>query len=194
MQGTTLSFSNIHDHGELFANILKARRPTQLPSDWDDAAAGIHDFDQYDTPQSRWLAMHDDDGGVLGSLRLTPTTAQSGVYSYMMRDAQNGLLEDVPTDLLFNPAPIEETTWEMTRAHIRADLNEREMNEVRGGLIAQMMKTAQTEGFERLVALMPESWVRLTEASEFSLEAAGRVWETKQQKFQAHWLVRTQPG
>lgn len=88
-----LSFRNIHSHGELFGKIMKARKPAQLSDDWDVTATRNQEFDQHDTPQSRWLAVHDDRGDVLASVRLTPTTAQSGIYSYLMKDAQQGLLD-----------------------------------------------------------------------------------------------------
>ena len=38
------------------------------------------------------VAVHEY-GQVLGGLRMTPTTARCGIYSYMIRDAQRGLLE-----------------------------------------------------------------------------------------------------
>ena len=84
MQTTTLSFQNIHVHGELFADILRARRTTFIEDKrWDLPEADGMEFDQYDTPQSRWIAVHHL-GQVLARIRLTPTTARCGIYSYMI--------------------------------------------------------------------------------------------------------------
>lgn len=92
MQTTTLSFSNLHNYGELFANLFRARKQSFIvQKKWELPEAEDMEFDQYDTPQSRWIAIHDN-GLVLAGIRLTPTTARCGVYSYMIRDAQRGLL------------------------------------------------------------------------------------------------------
>ena len=59
MQTTTLSFANIHNHGELFANLLRARRQSFIVQNrWDLPQAMGMEFDQYDTPASRWVAVH----------------------------------------------------------------------------------------------------------------------------------------
>ena len=66
MQTTTLSFSNLHVHGELFANLFRARRESFIvQKNWDLPQADGMEFDQYDTPQSRWIAVHEA-GEVLG--------------------------------------------------------------------------------------------------------------------------------
>ena len=93
MQTTTLSFANIHNHGELFANMLRARRELFIVHNkWDLPEALGMEYDQYDTPASRWVVVHDEFGRVLAGNRLTPTTTRCGIYSYMIRDAQRGLL------------------------------------------------------------------------------------------------------
>ena len=74
MQVTTLSFENMHNHGELFANMLRARHQTFIVQNrWDLPEANGMEFDQYDTPASRWVTVHDN-GHVMAGVRLTPTT------------------------------------------------------------------------------------------------------------------------
>ena len=64
MQTTTLSFANMHNHGELFANILRARRQSFIIQNrWELPEALGMEFDQYDTPQSRWIAVQDEGRG-----------------------------------------------------------------------------------------------------------------------------------
>ena len=90
MLTTTLSFQNMHQHGDLFVNLLRARRKSFIiRNNWRLPEAEGMEFDQYDTPASRWIAVHDG-GEVLAGVRLTPTTARVGMYTYMIRDAQRG--------------------------------------------------------------------------------------------------------
>ena len=59
MLSTTLSFANLHNHGELFANLLRARRESFIVRNrWDLPQTMGMEYDQYDTPASRWLAVH----------------------------------------------------------------------------------------------------------------------------------------
>jgi hypothetical protein len=100
MQVTTLSFGNMHNQVELFSNMFRARHETFIQHNkWDLPEADGMEYDQYDTPASRWIAVHEF-GHVLAGVRLTPTTARCGIYSYMIRDAQRGLLDSIPSDLL----------------------------------------------------------------------------------------------
>ena len=79
LTATTLSFENMHAHGELFANIFRARRQSFIvQKNWNLPESLGMEFDQYDTPASRWIAVHSH-GEVLGGMRLTPTTARCGI-------------------------------------------------------------------------------------------------------------------
>ena len=79
MLTTTLSFANLHNHGELFANMLRARRELFIVHNkWNLPEAMGMEYDQYDTPASRWVVVHDDAGRVLAGNRLTPTTTRCG--------------------------------------------------------------------------------------------------------------------
>lgn len=118
MQTTTLSFANLHNHGELFANLFRARRQSFIvQNNWDLPEAMGMEYDQYDTPASRWVAVHEF-GEILAGIRLTPTTARCGIYSYMIRDAQMGLLDTIPQDLLYEEAPVADYIWESSRVFV----------------------------------------------------------------------------
>ncbi|SEQ36918.1 N-acyl-L-homoserine lactone synthetase [Loktanella sp. DSM 29012] len=189
MQATTLSFANLHNHGELFANILRARRESFIVrNNWKLPESMGMEFDQYDTPASRWLAVHDVDGRVLAGVRLTPTTAQCGVYSYMIRDAQNGLLSSIPDDLLFGAAPVDSGTWEVTRGFIVHDLPAAQRQRVRIRLVNQMLRTARTEGIGRMIALLPSNWGRWAGRCHLTMEPAGRNMNMGGIDYQAVWI------
>ena len=189
MHSTTLSFANMHNHGELFANVLRARRESFIVRNrWDLPETMGMEFDQYDTPVSRWLAVHDDTGRVLAGVRLTPTTARCGIYSYMIRDAQRGLLESIPADLLFDTAPVEPGTWEVTRGFVIADLPAALRQKVRMRLVLQMMRTSREEGIRRMLALLPSNWSRWAARCRLDMAAAGRNMNMGGIDYQAVWI------
>lgn len=175
MQTTTLSFENMHNHGELFANLLRARRQSFIvQNNWDLPEAMGMEFDQYDTPASRWVAVHQL-GQVLAGIRLTPTTARCGIYTYMIRDAQRGLLDSIPSDLLYEEAPVAETTWESSRVFVAHDTPQRIRRMVHAHLISEMTKSARELGATRVLGLIPANWPRWARRCGLDAEAAGRV-------------------
>lgn len=161
MQTTTLSFANMHNHGELFANILRARRQSFIIQNrWELPEALGMEFDQYDTPQSRWIAVHDD-GQVYAGLRLTPSTARCGIYSYMIRDAQKGTLGgSIPQDLLWDPAPVDPQVWENSRVFVSHDIPMQDRRKVHFQLVEAMVRSARDQGATRLLAISAASWPR----------------------------------
>ncbi|MCX7302590.1 MAG: N-acyl-L-homoserine lactone synthetase [Rhodobacterales bacterium] len=189
MHSTTLSFANMHNHGELFANILRARRESFIVrNQWDLPETMGMEFDQYDTPVSRWLAVHDESGAVLAGVRLTPTTARCGIYTYMIRDAQRGLLDSIPADLLYGEAPVEEGTWEVTRGFIASDIPAAIRQKVRLKLVLQMLRTSREEGIRCMLALLPSNWDRWAARCKLDMAPAGRNMNMGGIDYQAVWI------
>lgn len=175
MQTTTLSFANLHNHGELFANLLRARRQSFIvQNNWDLPEALGMEYDQYDTPASRWIAVHEF-GEVYAGIRLTPTTARCGIYSYMIRDAQRGLLDTIPSDLLYDDAPIQENVWESSRVFVSHATPQRIRRRVHAHLITEMTKSARELGATNVLGLIPANWPRWTTRCGLDGKAAGRV-------------------
>ncbi|NIY71791.1 N-acyl-L-homoserine lactone synthetase [Marivivens donghaensis] len=189
MQSTVLSFANMHHHGELFANVLRARRDSFiLKRSWDLPETMGMEYDQYDTPASRYVAVHDDTGRVLAGARLTPTTARCGIYSYMVRDAQNGLLDSIPQDLLYDDAPVDESVWEVTRGFIGDDVPTNVRLRVRLLLTGQIVKAGRELCASRMVALLPSNWTRWSKRAALDLSPAGRVMNMGGIEYQAVWF------
>ncbi|MEM1237238.1 MAG: acyl-homoserine-lactone synthase [Pseudomonadota bacterium] len=175
MQTTTLSFANIHNHGELFANVLRARRQSFIVQNkWDLPEAMGMEYDQYDTPASRWVAVHEF-GEVYAGIRLTPTTARCGIYSYMIRDAQLGLLDTIPTDLLYEDAPVQENIWESSRVFVSHTTPQRIRRRVHAMLITEMTRSARDLGAAQVLGLIPANWPRWTRRCGLDGTAAGPV-------------------
>jgi N-acyl-L-homoserine lactone synthetase len=178
MQVTTLSFANLHNHGELFANMFRARRKTFIEGrNWDLPEANGMEFDQYDTPASRWVAVHEF-GEILAGVRLTPTTARCGMYSYMIRDAQLGLLDSIPQDLLFEEAPVASHIWESSRVFVADSVPSKLRLRVQCSLIDEMVRSARDLGATSLIGIVPEHSPRLARRTGIDCRPAGPVIQT----------------
>lgn len=161
MLTTTLSFANLHNHGELFANMLRARRELFIVHNkWNLPEAMGMEYDQYDTPASRWVVVHDEQGRVMAGNRLTPTTTQCGIYSYMIRDAQRGLLDTIPASLLHEEAPVAPHIWESSRLFVSHDVPSSIRRRVHAQLIAQLGDTVRGLGATHCLTLLAATWPR----------------------------------
>ena len=173
MEATTLSFENMHVHGELFANLLRARRESFIVRNkWDLPEANGMEYDQYDTPASRWIAVHEF-GEILAGIRLTPTTARCGIYSYMIRDAQRGLLDSIPQDLLYFEAPVAPHIWESSRVFVSQSVPANKRMRVQANLMGEMISAARTLGATQILGLVPAVWSRWIARLGLDAQAAG---------------------
>lgn len=185
MQTTTLSFENIHNHGELFANMLRARRQLFIGHNkWDLPEAMGMEYDQYDTPASRWVVVHDELGRVLAGNRLTPTTAKCGIYSYMIRDAQLGLLETIPSHLLYEDAPVSENVWESSRLFVSHDVPAARRRRVHAQLVLALARAARNLGASQCLTLLNANWPRWAGRVGVDMTAMGPVMEIEGTKNQ----------
>ena len=173
MQTTTLSFQNMHAYGELFTDILRARRKSFIEQrKWDLPEVDGMEFDQYDTPQSRWIAVHHL-GEVLAGIRMTPTTARCGIYTYMIRDAQLGLLDTIPQALLYEEAPVHAHIWEASRVFVASHVPSELRTAVQARLMEQMVKSARDEGAIQILGLCPRAWMRWMRRLGYDTEHVG---------------------
>ncbi len=173
MLTTTLSFQNLHNHGELFVNLLKARRQCFIvQNNWDLPESEGMEYDQYDTPASRWIAVHER-GEVLAGIRLTPTTARCGMYSYMIRDAQKGMLDSIPSDLLDFEAPVDAQIWESSRVFVSQSVPAKMRIRVQTDLMNEMIRSSRTLGATQILGLVPAVWSRWIGKLGLHAEPAG---------------------
>lgn len=160
MVKTTLSFENLHLHGQLFANLFRARKETFISlKQWRLPEALGMEYDQYDTPSSRWIAVHQN-GEILGGMRLTPTLARCGLYSYMIRDAQRGLIDTIPYNLLYEEAPVDAHIWESTRVFVDQKSPMSMRRKIHELMIEEMMQAASDNGATHIIALTAGNWQR----------------------------------
>ncbi len=178
MEVTTLSYENLHNHGQLFANLFRARHRTFIQNaKWDLSEANGMEFDQYDTAASRWVAVHSR-GEVLAGVRLTPTTHRCGVYSYMIRDAQLGLLDTIPENLLNFKAPVDPNIWEASRVFVSDLVPASDRLRVQMQLIHEMVVSARNIGASTLLGIIPEHSPRLARRVGLDCVPSGPVMDT----------------
>ncbi|MBL4767595.1 MAG: N-acyl-L-homoserine lactone synthetase [Rhodobacteraceae bacterium] len=157
---TTMSFRNMHEHGELLVNYLEARKAIFIDQlNWDVPQDDGLEFDQYDTPFCRWIVLHEY-GDILGGVRLLPTTAHCGFYTYMLRDAQKGLLEGLPTDVLFFEAPVEQRIWEASRFFITKAVPAARRAQMQYLLFESMSHVAIDHDATHILGIVPAVWAR----------------------------------
>lgn len=160
VQATTLSFETMHSYGQLFPNYLRARREVFIDNKgWDLPQTEGMEFDQYDTPQSKWVIIHEY-GRVLAGMRLTPTIAKCGQYSYMLRDAQRGLLENIPQDILFFEAPVRPEIWEATRLFVVSSVSSKRRLAIQTILLEHMAASAREMGVSGVIGIVPAVFSR----------------------------------
>jgi len=181
---TALSFHNMHEHGALFVNLLRARRESFIVrNQWELPESGGLEYDQYDNPSSRWIGVHRGEE-VLAGVRLTPTTAKCGMYSYMIRDAQLGLLPTIPSNLVNFKAPVDPEIWEATRIFVTASVPMRLRTQVQSMLLKSLIDVAAENGAAQLIAFGPAVWSRWIGRLGLSAEPAGPVLEIEGSKAQ----------
>ena len=184
IRATTISFRTMSQYGDLLVSFMEARKRVFIDHlHWDVPSVDGMEFDQYDTPASRWVAVHQL-GRIYAGIRLTPTTARVGIYSYMIRDAQRGLLDSIPSDLLYDEAPVAENVWESSRVFVAHDTPEKLRRVVHLHLIDEMTKAARDLGATQVLGLISASWPRWAQRRGLDAHAAGRVMEIEGSKNQ----------
>ncbi|MAM26101.1 MAG: N-acyl-L-homoserine lactone synthetase [Rhodobacteraceae bacterium] len=193
VRAITLSMTNMHNHGELFVNFMRARREVFIQSKgWDLPEVDGMEFDQYDTPRARWIVLHEY-GEVLGGVRLTPTTSQCGQYSYMIRDAQQGLIDTIPRDVLFFKAPVNPTVWEATRLFLAPSIPSQRRMELQRLLLARMATAAAEMNASHVIGIVPAVFSRwMTRLGVMSAVPVGPVLNIDGDRTQAA-LMRAVP-
>ncbi|KKN37397.1 hypothetical protein LCGC14_0763820 [marine sediment metagenome] len=160
IEETVVCVENQHRYGQLYADLLRARKTVFIDQKaWDLPQADGMEFDQYDTPQSRSVVIHEY-GRVLAGVRLLPTTAQCGCYSYMLRDAQRGLLPNIPEYILYEPAPVATHVWEATRLFVTKNEPAERRLIIQAKLIKAMANAATQQGATHVIGIVPAAFQR----------------------------------
>lgn len=155
-----MSFENMYTFGDLLPKYLRARKSIFIDRlSWHVSEVDGMEFDQYDTPFCRWIVLVEF-GEIVGGVRLLPTTATCGIYSYMLRDAHLGLLDDFPTDVLFIEPPLHRNVWEASRFFISDSIPGARRPLIQSLLFTEMNRVAKGNGAKFIVGIVPAVWSR----------------------------------
>lgn len=173
LRASVLCYRNIHHFGGLFVCYLRARHDVFIRQrGWNLPEVDGMEFDQYDTPLARFVVIHEF-GEVLAGIRLTPTTARVGLHSYMIRDAQLGQLKDLPTDVLFFPAPVSDQIWEASRLFVSQAVQSSRRGHVQTLLMTTMARAARDVGAKQVIGIVPAVFRRWLQRIGMSASPVG---------------------
>jgi acyl homoserine lactone synthase len=155
IRAAVLSVGNVHLHGELYGDFLRARKQVFIDTKlWDLPQSEDMEFDQYDTPQCRSIVLHEY-GEVIAGIRILPTKARCGCYSYMLRDAQLGVIDTIPQHVLYEEAPIADNIWEATRLFISPEVPAKRRILVQSRLMQEMAAAAAIQDATYVIGIVP---------------------------------------
>lgn len=130
------------------------------------------EFEQYDSFHAVYIIAHNGDD-VIGGARLIRTDRRLGTgtvkYSYMIRDAYEGLLPGMPTEICYDEPPSEKTTWELTRL---ATLPHTDVAE---DILHSANDFLATRGANQCLFLGPPAFLRMARNMSYAPERLGPV-------------------
>ena len=173
MENITFNMASLHLYGPCFYDFLKLRKRffvdtlgRHIPHD-DEV-----EMDQYDNPKA-WYSLVLRDGEVVGGARAMATTAQWGSHSYMLRDAVQGKLIDIPPEVLGDDI-VSEKMWECTRLVMSDDVATQADRSTCLTLIVQgLIDVAADQGASQLMSLSPLALMRALRQLGFGAERIG---------------------
>ncbi len=174
MKNVTFNLTSLHNHNDAFWGYLKLRKHFFVDQlGWDIPHDNQFEMDQYDTPVA-WYSLVLMDGKVVGGARVMPTTARWGQHSYMLKDAVDGKLVDIPPAVLEN-AIESDGVWECTRLVISDELNTHALrSECLSLIVSGLAETARSQGGRELMSLSPLALMRALRQLGYD---AGRIGE-----------------
>ena len=100
MENIKFNLAQMHCYGPAFYDFLALRKRFFVDElGWDIPHDDTVEMDQYDNPKA-WYSLVLQDGKVIGGARAMSTTTQWGSHSYMLRDAVQGKLIDIPASIM----------------------------------------------------------------------------------------------
>ncbi len=93
----------------------------------------------------------------------------------MVRDAQRGLLDAIPANLLDDAAPIADHIWDANRLFVAEGVEPEIRKEVQMSLMGHMVRSARELGATTLLGLLPVGIPRLGRRLGIDMEAGGPV-------------------
>ena len=103
----------------------------------------------------------------------------------MIRDAQKGMLESIPPDLLYKEAPVDPRIFESSRVFVSKTVPSRMRTKVQAELMGEMIRTARALGATKILGLGPAIWPRWLSRLGLEADAVGPTLEMDDVNIQA---------
>lgn len=159
MISTAITWSSIHQNGDLWVQHLKIRKKLFVDcKGWTVPHNTEYEWDQYDTGNTHYV-ITSDGSAVVAASRINPCDFESGTSSYMIRDAVLGRLPMLPTGMLETP-PITRNTWEATRFAVDPTLDRDMKDQALAENAIALANHAGAIGARQLIAMMHPAFSR----------------------------------
>jgi acyl homoserine lactone synthase len=177
MKNITFDLSDLHLHGTAFYDYLRLRKHFFVDTlGWDIPHNETVEMDQYDNPLAHYSLVLRD-GKVIGGARTMPTTSNWGAHTYMLRDAVNGKLVDIPAQVMSSEIRTPKV-WECTRLVLSDSLRTHaERSECLSLVVDGLVRVARTNGASELMSLSPVSLMRALRQLGYSANRIGEPYE-----------------
>lgn len=177
MKNITFDLSDLHLHGTAFYDYLRLRKHFFVDTlGWDIPHNETVEMDQYDNPLAHYSLVLRD-GQVIGGARTMPTTSNWGAHTYMLRDAVNGKLVDIPAQVMSSEIRTPEV-WECTRLVLSESLRTHaERSECLSLVVDGLVRVARTNGANELMSLSPVSLMRALRQLGYLANRIGEPYE-----------------
>lgn len=177
MRNITFNLSELHKHGTAFFDYLGLRKRFFVDTlGWDIPHNDTVEMDQYDNPLA-YYSIVVRDGQVVGGARAMPTTSSWGEFTYMLRDAVAGKLQDIPDQVM--DSEIEASgVWECTRLVISDDVKSHvDRSKCLSLIVDGLITVAQEKGGSELMSLSPVSLMRALRQLGYSANRIGKPYD-----------------
>lgn len=177
MQNITFDLASLHVHGGAFFDYLGLRKRFFVDElKWDIPHNEKYEMDQYDNPLAHYSLVLRN-GKVVGGARTMPTTSCWGKYTYMLRDAYDGKLEDIPSGVM--PDDIDSPfVWECTRLVVSDDLTSQiERSNCLSLIVNGLVNVAAENGASQLMSLSPLPLMRALRQLGYSASRLGEPYD-----------------
>jgi len=157
-----VNIKNFHVYGDVYPQLLRLRyKQFKERQAYDVPVFEDMEYDQYDTPATTYLVRLDDDGQLVGTSRLVPTT-----NPYMLKDLWPDMVDG---DLPCSPA-----VWEGTRICIDKGLAPELRDRVKWEIVLGYLEFGLANGIERYIGVMQNLiWSRVFMQSGWGAEFLG---------------------
>jgi acyl homoserine lactone synthase len=180
MENVTFDLASLHRHGSAFYDYLGLRKRFFVDElRWDIPHDDVVEMDQYDNPTARYSVVRRN-GEIIGGARAQPTTAKWGEHTYMLRDALNGKLSDIPAWVM--PSDVATAkVWECTRLVVSDTLRTHAERSACLALVVDgLVELAIEGGADQLICLSTLSLMRALRQLGYACEKLGGTYKGKQ--------------